>query len=108
MTTVLLIVVPLLAGFVSFFLKEERSAKAWALLSTIVTLAISLVTLTQKGDAVTCDASWLPMLGSRFTVSLDGMGKVLTLLTAVSFTIIFAATYRNTYKNANAFYGFML
>lgn len=108
MTTVLLIAVPLLTGLLSFFIKEERSAKAFALFSSVITLAVSLITLSQHGNAVTSDASWLPMLGSRFTVSLDGMGKILTLLTAVSFPVIFASTYKNHYKNPNAFYGFML
>jgi NADH-quinone oxidoreductase subunit M len=108
MTTVLLIVIPLVTGLISFFIKEERSAKAWALLSAVATLAVSLVTLSQNTNSLTADASWLPMMGSRFSVSLDGMGKMLTLLTAVSFPIIFASTYQNSYKTPNAFYGFML
>lgn len=108
MTTVLLIIVPLIAGLLSFSVKEEKSAKNLALLSAVVTLVISLITLTQKHSAVTTDAPWLPMLGSRFSVSLDGMGKMLTLLTAISFPIVFASTYKNSYKSANAFYGFML
>ncbi|HEX8357950.1 MAG TPA: NADH-quinone oxidoreductase subunit M [Segetibacter sp.] len=108
MTTVLLIVIPLLTGFISFFIKEERSAKAWSLLSAVATLAVSLVTLSQNAGSLSVDASWLPMLGGRFSVSLDGMGKMLTLLTAVSFPVIFASTYSNKYKSPNAFYGFML
>lgn len=108
MTTVLLIVIPLLTGLITFFIKEEKSAKAWALLSAVVTLVVSLISLFQNSNSVTSDASWLPMLGSRFSVSLDGMGKMLTLLTAVSFPVVFASTYNNKYKNPNAFYGFML
>ena len=108
MTTVLLIIIPLLAGFVSFFIKNEKSAKNWALLSAVATLVISLISLFQNTRSVTFDAAWLPMMGSRFSVSLDGMGKVLTLLTAVSFPVIFASTYNNHYKSSNAFYGFML
>lgn len=108
MTTVLLIVIPLLTGLLSFFIKQERSAKTWALLSAVATLTVSLITLFQSGASLSTDASWLPMLGSRFSISLDGMGKILTLLTAVAFPVIFAATYNNEYKNANAFYGFML
>jgi NADH-quinone oxidoreductase subunit M len=108
MITVLLIIVPVLAGFISFFIKDEKSVKNWALLSATATLVISLITLFQNTNSVTCDAAWLPMMGSRFTVSLDGMGKILTLLTAVSFPVIFASTYNNHYKSSNAFYGFML
>lgn len=108
MIPVLLIIIPLAAGLISFFLKEERSAKAFALLSAVATLAVSLISLTQTGSSILADAQWLPMLGSRFSLSLDGMGKVLTLLTAVSFPIIFASTYNNKYQSPNAFYGYML
>jgi NADH-quinone oxidoreductase subunit M len=108
MIPVLLIVIPLVTGLLSFFFKEERTAKAFALLSSVATLAVSLISLGQNGNSIAADAQWLPMLGSRFSVSLDGMGKILTLLTAVSFPIIFASTYHNKYKSPNAFYGFML
>lgn len=108
MIPVLLIVVPLVAGLLSFFIKDDKSVKSWALLSTVATLAVSLISLSSNSNAVTADAPWLPMMGSRFAVSLDGMGKMLTLLTAISFPVIFAATFNNNYKNSNAFYGFML
>jgi NADH-quinone oxidoreductase subunit M len=39
---------------------------------------------------------------------MDGMGKMLCLLTAVSFPVIFIATYKNNYKNAGSFYALML
>ncbi len=110
MIPVLLIVIPLLSGLITFFLKDERTVKAWALLSAIATLAISLFSLGMQANngQLFFDTSWLPLLGSRFTLSLDGMGKMITLLTAVSFPIIFAATYNNTYKKAGSFYGLML
>jgi NADH-quinone oxidoreductase subunit M len=47
-------------------------------------------------------------LGSSFSVKLDGMGQVLCLLTAISFPIIFTATWRTQYKNAKNFFAFML
>jgi NADH-quinone oxidoreductase subunit M len=108
MIPVLLIVVPILTGFITFFLKEERSAKAFALLSAVATLAIALVGVLSSGKLVSYDAPWLPMMNSRFSLSLDGMGKMLTLLTAISFPVIFASTYNNRYKDPHAFYGFML
>ena len=110
MIPVLLILIPLLSGIITFFLKDERTAKAWALFSSIATLGVAFFGLGQQtGSAqLLYDSSWLPSLGSRFTVSLDGMGKMVTLLTAVSFPVIFSATYKNTYRKANAFYGLML
>lgn len=108
MHPVLLILIPLVTGLLSFFIKQEKSAKMWALVSSTLTVLVSVMTLLHGDSYNSYDAPWLPMLGSRFTLSLDGVGKVLTLLTAVSFPIIFAATYSNTYKKSNAFYGFML
>jgi NADH-quinone oxidoreductase subunit M len=110
MIPVLLFVIPLVSGIAAFFLREDKAAKSWALISSIATLAVSLYATFQPANSslLTYDANWLPMLGGRFTLGLDGMGKMLTLLTAVSFPIIFAATYKNVYKNAGAFYGFML
>ncbi len=109
MIPVLLILIPLLTGLVAFFIKDERAVKTWALLSAVATLAVALMAVfSSNTNHLFYDAKWLPILGARFTLSLDGMGKMLELLTAVSFPIIFAATHNNQYKSSNAFYGFML
>jgi NADH-quinone oxidoreductase subunit M len=110
MIPVLLIVVPLLSGLAAFFIKQEKGVKAWALFSTVATLAISLLGLTvlNKAANLHTNVEWLPLLGSNFSVGLDGMGQILCLLTAVAFPIIFVATYNSSYKNAHNFYAFML
>lgn len=107
MHPVLLIAIPLITGLISFFLKQELVVKTWAIITSLFTLVVGVMASFHsiQNDF---DVAWLPMLGSRFSLSLDGMGKVLTLLTAVSFPIIFIATAKNSYKNPNAFYGFML
>jgi NADH-quinone oxidoreductase subunit M len=110
MIPVLLIVIPLLSGLISFFIKDVKAAKGWALLSSIITVAISVAGIciyNQPAD-LHYDAAWLPTLGSRFTVGLDGMGQILCLLNAVAMPIIFSATYRNMYQNPGAFYALML
>ena len=110
MIAVLLILVPLIAGLLLFAVKSEGSAKGFALFASIAVLVVSLLGLTvMKTPAdLNCDASWLPMLNSRFHVGLDGMGQLLCLLTAISFPLIFVSTWNNTYKNANRFYALML
>lgn len=110
MIPVLLILIPLVSGIAAFFLRDEKAAKSWALVSAFATLLVSLFGIFQpvNSSLLTYDASWLPMLGSRITLGLDGMGKMLTFLTAFSFPVIFLATSKNSYKNAGAFYGFML
>ena len=107
MVPLLLILIPVVSAVLAFFLKNGNTAKNWALFASTVTLLVGIYALcpTTKLDF---DAAWLPVLGSRFSLSLDGLSKMLVLLTAISFPIVFAATYNNEYKQSNAFYGLML
>ncbi|MBO9572694.1 MAG: NADH-quinone oxidoreductase subunit M, partial [Chitinophagaceae bacterium] len=108
MIPVLLIAVPLLSGALSFFIKDGKAARAWSLVASIITLAITIYGLTKPGAPLFFNAEWMPLLGSNFSVGIDGMGKILVLLTAVSFPIIFTATWNHEYSNAKNFYALML
>ena len=110
MIAVLLILVPLIGGLALFTIKNEGSAKSIALFASIAVLVVSVLGLTvmNSHSYLNCDVSWLPMLNSRFHIGLDGMGQLLCLLTAISFPLIFIATWNNTYKDANRFYALML
>src|ERR1700756_3088317 len=100
----------LVRGVAGFFLKSARAARSWALFSSLITLAVALWGLSVEKDSTLLRASveWLPDLGSRFSVRLDGLSTILSLLVAVSFPIIFIATWRDEYKRAWNFYGLML
>jgi NADH-quinone oxidoreductase subunit M len=109
----LLVWFPLIAGLITFMIKEEKNVKAWSLFAAIVTLCISCasVILTKYPYYKALSGTsyyWLKYLGSSLTLNLDGMGYMLTLLNAIAFPIIFIATYKKSYKNAAAFYGLML
>ncbi len=108
----LLILIPLLGGVVSFFLKSDRAAKNWSVAASLFTLAVSVCSLLYSKNAalngLTFGYEWLKYIGASFAVALDGTSRLLTLLTAVSFPLIFIATYRNSYRNAPVFYGLML
>lgn len=110
MIPVLLIVIPLLSGLITFLIKNEKSAKAWTLFSAVATLAVSLLGLTvlKEDSWLHANAEWMPLLGSSFNVGLDGMGQSLCLLTSIAFPVIFVATWNSSYKKANNFYAFML
>jgi NADH-quinone oxidoreductase subunit M len=53
------------------------------------------------------EASWLPSIGASFSVALDGMSKMLVLLTAISMPLILIATRNNNYSNPGSFYALM-
>ncbi len=108
----LLIWLPLVGGLVSFLMKDELQAKTWALFSSTLTLVLMGVSLlyTDPKHFLLNQVSyyWLKDLGSSFAFILDGMSRILCLLTAISFPLIIASTWKRHYKNANAFYGLML
>ncbi len=110
MIPVLLILIPLLSGLALFAVKSGNGAKNATLLSSVVTLIVSLAGLSMLSNSpnLICNINWMPALGSRFRVELDGMGQIVCLLTAICFPLIFIATYNNSYKNASRFYAFML
>src|SRR5687768_10559768 len=110
MIPVLLIVVPLLCGAISFFLKSERAVKTWALVSSLVTLVVSLLSFSflNSRNHLFAEGEWMPLLGSSFSVGIDGMGKMLCLLTAIAFPVIYISTWRQSYSKAHNFFALML
>ena len=110
MIPVLLILVPLVCGVISFFIKSERTVRTWALVSSLVTLIFSLLSFTalKSEEFLHANAEWIPMLGSSFSVGLDGMGKLLSLLTAIAFPVVFISTWHQSYRNAHNFFALML
>ncbi len=110
MIAVLLIVVPLIAGLVSFFIKDNRSVRSWALFSSLATLAVSLIGLCVLKDSkyLAAQYEWMGSLNSSFSVKLDGLGQVLCLLNAVAFPAIIIATWKSDYPKPNRFFALML
>src|SRR6478609_9693190 len=110
MIALLLILIPLISGLITFFTKSERDAKSLSLFASILTLAVSFAGVYNLFDASqnAFDTTWLSFIGARFSIGLDGMAKMLCLLTGVAFPLVFGSVYNNTYKKSNSFYGLML
>ena len=110
MIALLLILIPLVAGLITFLLKNERDAKSWSLFTSILTLTVAFAGVYNLFDVsqLSYDATWIPSLGTRFSIGLDGMSKMLCLLNAIAYPIVFASVYNNTYKKSNSFYALML
>ncbi len=112
----LLLWIPLLTGIMVFFIKDSKAVKTFALVSSLVTLVVSVISLFYSDVAHhpeyfnynNVSYVWMPYLGSSFSVGLDGMGFLLTFLTAFTFPLIFAATRKSEYANTNVYYGLML
>jgi NADH-quinone oxidoreductase subunit M len=112
----LLIWIPFITGVIAIFIKNSSSVKIFALVSSLATLIVSVISLCYTDMAHhpeffnynNVSYVWMPYIGSSFSVGLDGMSFLLTFLTAFSYPLIFAATYKTEYKNSNAFYALML
>ncbi|CAN5360661.1 NADH-quinone oxidoreductase subunit M [soil metagenome] len=109
----LLLWFPVIAGLIAFAIKDQKTVRGWAIFSSLITLAISVISLfyadnTKYFSYNYVSYEWLKFIGSNFSVGMDGMTHMLTFLTALSFPLIFLATYKNDYKKPNSFYGLML
>ncbi len=109
MIVLLLFLLPLIGGLVSFFLKSEGAARGWALLISIATLGLALFAqLNASAGQLAFSAPWMGNLGSSFSLKMDGLSGILTLLTAVAYPVIFLGTWKSSYTRPNNFFALML
>lgn len=108
----LLIWLPLAGGLLSFFIKSEKGARATAIVFSLLTMGVMMFSLFYTAMEYNAYSQvsyiWLPGLGSSFGLILDGLTRVLCLLTALVFPMVFLLVPGNRYPNANRFYGLML
>lgn len=110
MIALLLFLVPLIGGLVSFGLKDDRSARGWALLVATIGVALAVwgINLPAVDAGRSFHAAWMGSMGSSFSLRLDGLSGILVLLTAIAYPVILVATWNSTYKRSNSFFGLML
>ncbi|MEA2045284.1 MAG: NADH-quinone oxidoreductase subunit M [Euryarchaeota archaeon] len=101
----LMIVVPLIATVVAFMTKTRGQARIVALIGSLIPLAISLQMFlefdkTSKIMQFVESYDWVPSLGVKYTVGVDGIGMPLVLLTTiVSILVVVYAWGENTKPN---------
>lgn len=112
----LLIWIPLITGLVAVFIRKSNTVKWLALLSSLATLTASVISLFYSDPAKhvayfaynNVSYYWLPYIGSSFSVGLDGMGFIVTFLTALTFPLVFLNAHRKEIERPSAFYSLML
>ncbi len=108
MVLIFLILIPLLTGIISFTLKGD-GAKALALISSILTMAVSAyVSGTNYTAPITYAHDWIPILGTQFSLVADGMSSMLCLLTGIVVMVVMIVSVNKTVEKPGAFYGFLL
>lgn len=110
MVPVLLILIPLLAGFLSFFFKNNKTVRLWSLGVSLLTLVVALISfsLADNSSNLAFKGEWMQTIGSSFSLKLDGMGQLLCLLNAIAYPLVILSTWKSTYKKPNNFFALML
>lgn len=108
MILILLILIPLLSGILSFAIRGD-GARTMALISTMVTLAVSAyVSASNFTQPLSFAHDWIPMLGTQFSLLADGMSSMLCLLTGIVTMVVMISNANKETESPGAFYGFML
>lgn len=107
MILTLLILVPLIAGILSFLVKG--SAKGLALISSLATLGLAAyIGASSYSEPMDWNMPWIPRLGAQLSLHADGMSAMLCLLTGIVMPVIFIANWNKEVERPGAFYGLML
>ena len=105
MFLLLFLLIPIVAAVVLLFIKNINTANSISIGVGILTLIGALYLMIS--NAADYDAAWLPVLNSRFSLHVDGLAKLLILLTSISFPTIFIATKNNQISQKNIFLSLM-
>ena len=108
MILILLLLIPLLSGILSFAVKGN-AAKAVALISAMLTLGVSAyISGANYSAPVTFNHSWIPDIGTQFSLMADGMSSMLCLLTGIVVMVVMIVQVNKEVENPGAFYALLL
>ncbi len=94
-------VVPLVGAFATAFVPKGALAKQTALVASLLTLAVGVVTATQfdrdgSGFQLEETHTWIKAFGVHYALGLDGLGLLLVLLTVVLVPIVLLAGWSDS------------
>lgn len=106
---------PLLLAFLLLFIpsKQEQTVKVFALFSSILIFALSLVVYvrfdaTQAGYQFLEAKEWLPMIGVKYSLGIDGISIYLVMLTTFLVPLIILSAWHAVEKDVKKYLFFML
>ncbi|MEY4334595.1 MAG: hypothetical protein RLZZ196_3345, partial [Bacteroidota bacterium] len=99
-------IIPIVAALALLFIQHEKRAQDIAIVASVASLTAAVNIILNNVPSV--DFAWIPVLNSRFVLQVDGLAKILILLTAISFPAIFIATNKNQVAQKNIFLSLML
>ena len=109
MLLIILILVPIIGGLVSFLTKNNSQLPALgASLLTLAATLFSAFTYYNGHAPIAIDATWIPSLGANFALNINSGLQVLMLaLTAIIFPLVYLFLNDKNFENKSTFYGLM-
>jgi NADH-quinone oxidoreductase subunit M len=111
MLTILLILIPVVAGLLTLSL-GGRNVKQLALVGALAELGTVLLAWSQfdpaGGQQFGFKYDWIASAGVTLGAGLDGISLLLVLLTAFLTPLIILSAFGQSYKNPSAFYSLIL
>jgi len=111
MTALLLVLVPLVASLIVFFVRNQQ-AKIFALIFSLVQLGLGLYVVWQfnplGGLQFENNLSWIPSAGIGFHLGIDGLSIIPLLLTIFVTPFIILSAFGRNFERPNVFYGLIL
>jgi NADH-quinone oxidoreductase subunit M len=102
MITLAIIVIPLLVAAGLFFVKDSKTARNTALVSSLISLVLTGVAWCQflggNLENLQFSYSWIGSLGVNFAAAIDGLSLVTVLLTALLFQLILLISFKTQYS----------
>lgn len=105
---VILLLLPIVGGLISFLLKNES---AWyvGILFSVATVLLSILGYIKLEDGfLLFKSEWIPMIGANFNLSYHAVAFLMCLLTGLVFLLSFLFVDAKKIENPARFYGLML
>lgn len=100
------LIIPIVAAIALLFIKQDKNAQNIAVFAAFVSFMAALHIIFREVAFI--DFAWIPVLNSRFVLQIDGLAKILILLTSISFLAILIATNNNKLARKNVFLSLLL
>jgi NADH-quinone oxidoreductase subunit M len=111
MLTLLLILIPLISGFILLFI-GSKNARQIALVLSLIEFGLALFALSILKSGVTESLSysipWIPSMGISFHLGMDGISMLMVLLSTLLMPLIIYASFNKTYSNSHTLYALMM
>ena len=110
MLTLLLILIPLISGFILLF-TGSKNGRQIALVLSLIEFGLALFALnilkSSATESLSYSIPWIPSMGISFHLGMDGISMLMVLLSTLLMPLIIYSSFNKTYSNSHNLYALM-